>query len=587
MNIRWTTSSSPPKHSAATADHRFLAPVAAAAWARLETIPAATHHVAGRGLVAAAIVLAGTLGVIAIGRPAPAPGGRRALALAAGGQPVEPAISGVAVDVRAPAYLGGTHRVVRDANRVAVPAGAVVSVVVATDAETIAVAREGAAAVEHPTAGGEARITLDEPPGGIWTLAPRRRGQEGQLRLLVVEVIPDAPPAIRVTEPARDRRLAKPAANLAVRLEATDDHALTSLRLRYTRVSGSGESFTFADHDLPVAATRRTAAEWTAAATLPLASMDLEDGDLVVYRGVASDGRPGAALVESEAFVVEIGALREASSAAGGGEDVDPDQRQAISQQMVIVKTERLHASRARFDDATRLREAQGLAIEQRMVRAEFVFLMGGEVQDEVEEAAQAPDLAEGRQQNQGQSALLDATRAMSRAEARLTAGDTTTALVAEREALRFLQQAFDRRRFLLRPIAERARIDPARRLQGTLPRTAGPRLAVAEPDTPQGWGAIERAAVAVARARADTSADLIPVAAALTAIDRADAEVARAVAALVAAADRDARRAALAVAQRLVHVAAARVLVHAPAAIPTPSVSGGVADALRRQGSR
>jgi hypothetical protein len=567
--------------------HPFLAPVAAAAWARLETIPAATHDVAGRGLLAAAIVLAGTLGVIAIDGPASAPAERAALAPADGGPLMEPSISSVAIDVRAPAYLGGTRRVARDASRVEVPAGAVVSFVVATDAQTITVARDGAAAVEHPATGGAARITVDEPLDGIWTLAPRTRGQQGRARLVVVQVVPDAAPEIRVTEPARDRRLAKPAADLAVRLEVTDDHALTGLLLRYTRVSGGGESFTFADHDLPVVATRRTAADWTAEVTLPLASMDLEDGDLVVYRGVATDGRPGAAPVESEAFVVEIGALREASSAAGGGEDVDPDQRQAISQQMVIVKTERLHARSARLDDATRLGEAQGLAIEQRMVRAEFVFLMGGEVQDEVEEAAQAPDLAEGRQENQGQSALLNATRAMSRAEARLTAGDTAAALVAEREALRFLQQAFDRRRFLLRPIAERARIDPARRLQGTPPRTAGPRLAVAEPHAPEGWRAVERAAVAVARARADTSADLVPVAAALTALDRTDAEIARVAAALVAAADPGAKQAALADAQRLVHASAARSLVRAPAAIPAPSVSGAVADALRRGGPR
>ena len=117
---------------------------------------------------------------------------------------------------------------------------------------------------------------------------------------------------------------------------------------------------------------------------------------------MAADGRPGAPAVESDAFIVEVGPLRAPSDAAGGGEDVDPEKRQAISQQMVIVKTEQLDARGAGLPTEVRLAEAQGLAIEQRMVRAEFVFLMGGEVQDEIEEAAQAHDLVEGRLANKG-----------------------------------------------------------------------------------------------------------------------------------------------------------------------------------------
>ena len=86
--------------------------------------------------------------------------------------------------------------------------------------------------------------------------------------------------------------------------------------------------------------------------------------------------------------------------AAGGGEDVDPEQRQAISQQMVIVRTERLERSRRR---AARVRhQAQGPAIEQRMVRAEFVVLMGGEVQDEIEEGPRPTTWSEGRLPTKG-----------------------------------------------------------------------------------------------------------------------------------------------------------------------------------------
>ena len=134
--------------------------------------------------------------------------------------------------------------------------------------------------------------------------------------------------------------------------------------------------------------------------------------------------------------------------------------RQAISQQMVIVKTERLHKDRATLAADAALEQARLLAIEQRMVKAEFVFMTGGEVEDEVAEAEAGHELAEGRGENQSQVDLLAAMREMSRAEARLNAGDTAQALVFERAALRALQRAFDRRRYLLRTLPERARID-------------------------------------------------------------------------------------------------------------------------------
>ena len=57
------------------------------------------------------------------------------------------------------------------------------------------------------------------------------------------------------------------------------------------------------------------------------------------------------------------------------------------------------------------------------MVRAEVVFLGGGEIEDEVEEAAQSDELAEGRLQNTGRAEMLRAINAMSRAEAQLNDG--------------------------------------------------------------------------------------------------------------------------------------------------------------------
>jgi hypothetical protein len=195
--------------------------------------------------------------------------------------------------------------------------------------------------------------------------------------------------------------------------------------------------------------------------------LNLQDGDTLVYRAVARDGKPGADPALSDSFLIEVGRL--AGVASTGFALPEERDRQAISQQMLIIKTERLQADRPKLSPDAFVEQARLLAIEQRMVKAEFEFMTGGVVEDELEEAAHSHELAEGRFENTGQLELIAAIREMSRAEARLNSADVGAALVNERAALRALQRAFDRRRYLLRTLPERARIDLSRRLSGEL----------------------------------------------------------------------------------------------------------------------
>jgi hypothetical protein len=126
------------------------------------------------------------------------------------------------------------------------------------------------------------------------------------------------------------------------------------------------------------------------------------------------------------------------------------------------------------------------LAAEQRQVRAEFVFMMGGEIEDaaletagtleldEVAEAEAEGDLLAGRLQNQGRQDMTRAIRAMSRASTALTEAGLDQALRDERVALENLMRAFSRTRFILRALTQRERIDLDRRLGGALELTAG-----------------------------------------------------------------------------------------------------------------
>ena len=330
-------------------------------------------------------------------------------------------------------------------------------------------------------------------------------------RLLSLQVQRDAPPRVTIERPGQDLLFSEPRGSVPVTITARDDFRVASVTLRYTRISGSGETFTFEESDVPVEITAAAATDGGAArrasGTIVLDQLKLEDGDTVVYRAFARDDKPGADPAMSDSFLIEIG--KRAEAAAGGFAVPDDRDRQGLSQQMLIIKTERLHAQRDKLAPDALLEQSRLLAVEQRMVRAEFLFMTGGEVVDEVEEAEHAHELASGRFENQGQVELLNAIREMSRAESRLNAADTTQALVFERAALGALQRAFDRRRYFLRTLPERARIDPTRRLSGDLSLArSSTRSAVIRPADPR------------AQAIREVMVDLATAAATRTAVD-------------------------------------------------------------------
>jgi hypothetical protein len=378
-----------------------------------------------------------------------------------------PGLESIRATITPPSYLGRAPVLVENAEQLLVPLGARVRIEVRASTPR--------AWIEDPEAGtrpldasGDGWFAFDWSPVKTTALvvaAGETLGQADQSRLLAVTVVPDEPPRIRITEPARDLAFGAPTATVDLAVDATDVEGLRAVRLTYVRMSGSGESFAFDEGQVSVAVEQVSAQHWRGRARLLLSALKLEDGDSLVYRALVRDSNPSRDWVSSDAFTIDIGKRLEF---AGAGFAVpDEDRRYAISQQMVIVKTERLHAERGQASPDSFAERSRGLAVEQRMVRAEVVFLSGGEVADEVEEAEQSHELQEGRLENTGRAEMLRAINDMSRAEAHLNAGDTARALVSERTALAALQRAFDRRRYFLRTLAERSRIDPMRRLSG------------------------------------------------------------------------------------------------------------------------
>ncbi len=291
---------------------------------------------------------------------------------------------------------------------------------------------------------------------------------EGGPRLIPVAVTPDRAPTIKIDRPGRD--LLVPDASRAVPVEtsATDDFGLSELALRYTKVSGTGEQFEFVEGELPLTLARQDPRMWRGQASMALSRLGLEPGDSLVYRVVARDARPGdAGLATSDTFFIEVAGP---GQVALEGFEMPPDrERHALSQQMIVLKIQRLRAREQSLTRDALQEQAAAIAAEQRAVRANFVFLMGGHVEDEEEEAEQSHEIQEGRLENTARREIFTAISHMGLAEQGLVAVDTATALAQAKLAVDALQRAFGRNRYLLRTLPVRSRVDPSRRLTGKL----------------------------------------------------------------------------------------------------------------------
>jgi len=467
------------------------------------------------------------LAVVALGTSAvvwSALGVREGRPTAVPGVPVPVGVASVRARVTPPAYLGIAPREIENPERLDVPAGGTVRLEV-----------ESAAAqawIEDPVGGagslvrsGDGRFAVEWTPTESATLViatGESRNVAEYSRLLGITVVPDSAPRVRIVTPGRDLAFATPDRVVDVAVEAADAEGLRDLEVRFTRMSGSGEAFDFSEGKVPLQLERSSAGEWQGRARWSLGALGLEDGDSLVYRAVVRDSNPAGDWVPSESFTIDLGQRLEF---AGAGFAVpDEDRRYAISQQMVIVKTERLQAERSTHSADQWTEQTRMLAVEQRMVRAEVVFLSGGEVQDEVAEAAHSHELQEGRLENAGRAEMLRAMNDMSRAEARLNAGDTRGALVFERSALQALQRAFDRRRYFLRTLPKRSRIDTARRLTGDR-RDARSSTRVVPPEAVDRLAALRALMAELAAIAEDGRAPAPSVVARLASVDAAAGE--------------------------------------------------------------
>lgn len=337
-----------------------------------------------------------------------------------------------------------------------------------------------------------------------------------------LEVIADQPPKLAISRPDQPVTEFQPVQTplMDIAVIASDDYALSELTALVTLARGDGESVRFRDLSVPIAldepplASPLSPADSEFMLTLTAEQFELEPGDELYVRIVASDNREPPQSTRSSALIFRW--LRDDAPTEGTLAAIAVDRMPAYfrSQRQIIIDTEALLAEAAGLDQPEFLRRSQIIGADQRTLRMRYGQYLGEEESTEIGASAmpdhdEAPGVGHDGEVNltgfgaaaetdvpeilepyvHAHDSFLEATifdehtrdtlvaalSAMWRAELQLGLGQPAEALPHENEALlnlKLVQQAA--RIYVKRVGFEPPPLDEARRLTGELDEASG-----------------------------------------------------------------------------------------------------------------
>lgn len=309
-----------------------------------------------------------------------------------------------------------------------------------------------------------------------------------------VEVFADAPPEVRITEPAGDQLLhSQPSAPINVHWTARDDLGLERVTLKYIRSRGEGDAAKFTGGELtPARSGNSGAREWQGAAALDLARLGVTAGDTLVFWVEARDRNPLANNTgRSQSLAIAIAAPDAPKLTLG---DLRPNDigRFLLSERLIIMHTEKLESERARLAPDEFKQRASEIAAEQREFKNSFKDFLEIEGAGQAEASADAKDAQSVEERVRAAEdertevhmhgipeppaaspatvkEMVYAIRSMWDAEDALSLSDTTNALKSERVALAHLKRAQTAVRYIPHVVAQSKPVDLKRRYAGEL----------------------------------------------------------------------------------------------------------------------
>ncbi len=306
------------------------------------------------------------------------------------------------------------------------------------------------------------------------------RARSTDLRLAVR---PDRPPTLTVVAPPERTELAPDSLRpVAVEVRASDDYGVDSASLAVTIASGRGEAVRFRRLSLPFA--RRTTladGELGLEAALDPAQLGLGPGDELYFTAIVTDRRapvPNRSRSDTRFLAVRDTAAPPTGDLARMALGVEPEYFR--SQRQVIIDTEKLLADSAGLTRTTFRDRANGIGIDQGLLRLRYGQFLGEEFEESeggVGEVHLHDDAENATLLGQSvKSKLRAAVAAMWQAELKLRTGEPRAALPHEYRALDFIKQVQQEARSYVQRVGfEPPPIEVAKlRLTGKLEGLAG-----------------------------------------------------------------------------------------------------------------
>jgi hypothetical protein len=379
-------------------------------------------------------------------------------------------LDGIEARITPPAYTGERQVTIDDPTSVTALIGSRVVIHGSGDASGVTGAVTGSAlAVVDADGGWSLSLTMPPKPSAL-TLKDRKYE-----RIIVLDPRADIPPKIALTSPTRDTTLR--AAQFVVQLAATatDDIGLRGAYFEYLVTTGSGEIFNARTITTPVV-NFGGSRSGSIRATLDLASLKLNQGDVVSIRAIAQDGNTlsGPGLATSDTRTFRIARADEYDSVAVDAAAPLPVDTAAMSQRMLIAMTEKLVKEQKKIGRPELVKRSGQIGDLEDKIRKrveEILYeLEGGEEGAEAEAPGTPPDPSktlEGEESDQVRATknpdLMEAFNALWAAVRSLQIAEPDSALPPMRIALKALDRARLANRLYLRGIPPKVIVDIAR----------------------------------------------------------------------------------------------------------------------------
>ncbi|WP_342333256.1 hypothetical protein [Pedobacter sp. FW305-3-2-15-E-R2A2] len=201
--------------------------------------------------------------------------------------------------------------------------------------------------------------------------------------LYQLELIPDLPVSIRITQPKPHTTIDfGQAQRLSLTLHLNDDYGIKDAAISATMASGKGEGVSFTEKKLLFNTSFNNNKSMSLSKTIDLKSLGMKPGDELYFFVKALDNHGQTS--RSDVYFVSIVDTAELMSMAGMTNGINLVPEYFRSQRQIIMDTEKLLNERPGITEESFKNRSNALGIDQRLLRLRYGKFLGEETETEI-----------------------------------------------------------------------------------------------------------------------------------------------------------------------------------------------------------